>query len=71
MTLFLCIAPIAICIMMNLSLIYAFLLSVIFASIMSIKNGFTLKEIKAMVLGGVSECKNLYIVILLIEIASS
>jgi len=33
---------------------------------MSIKNGFTLKDIKTMVLAGVSECKNLYIVILLI-----
>lgn len=65
-TLFLCISPVIICIIMNLSLIYAFLLGIVFASIMSIKNGFTSQEIKSMVLSGVSECKNLYIVILLI-----
>jgi NhaC family Na+:H+ antiporter len=64
--LFLCIVPIVICIMVNLSLIYSFLLGVAFASTMSIKNWFTLKNIEIMVLVGVSECKNLYIVILLI-----
>lgn len=66
MTLFLCIVPIIACVIMNVSLVYAFLLSLTFASIMSIKNGFKLEEIKSMVLSGVSECKSLYTVILLI-----
>ncbi|HSQ90429.1 Na+/H+ antiporter NhaC family protein [Romboutsia sp.] len=66
MTLFLSIMPIIVCVIMNVSLVYAFLLSVIFTSIISIENGFELKEIKSMILSGVSECKSLYTVILLI-----
>lgn len=65
-TLFLCIIPIVLCVIMNLSLVYAFLFSVIFAILMSLKNGFTTDEIKTMILKDVIECRSLYIVVLLI-----
>lgn len=66
LTLFSCIMPIIICVIFNISLVYAFLLGIIFSSIICIKNGFKIYEIKEMVLKGVYECKSLYIVILLI-----
>ncbi|WP_042276648.1 Na+/H+ antiporter NhaC family protein [Faecalimicrobium dakarense] len=66
LTLFSCIMPIIVCTIMGISLVYAFLLGIIFSSIISIKNGFKIYEIKKMVLKGVYECKSLYIVILLI-----
>ncbi len=65
-TLFLCIVPIIICVIMDISLVYAFLLSNTFSSLMCMKNGISFKDIKSMVFSGVRECKNLYIVILLI-----
>lgn len=61
-----CITPILICALLNISLVYAFSLSVLFALIISLKNGFTIKELKQMILKEISECKSLYIVILLI-----
>ncbi|MCR8746319.1 Na+/H+ antiporter NhaC family protein [Romboutsia lituseburensis] len=61
-----CIAPIVICALSNISLVYAFLLSVLFAVIISLKNGFTIKELKQMILKEINECKSLYVVILLI-----
>lgn len=66
LTLFSCIMPIVVCVALDISLIYAFLLGIIFSSIISIKNGFKMYEIKEMVLKGVYEFKSLYIVILLI-----
>lgn len=64
--LIMCIVPILICALLNISLVYAFSLSVLFALIMSLKNGFTIKELKQMILNEINECKSLYIVILLI-----
>lgn len=61
-----CITPIVICALLNISLVYAFLLSVLFALIISLKNGFTIKELKHMILKEINECKTLYVVILLI-----
>lgn len=61
-----CITPIVICALLNISLVYAFLLSVLFALIISLKNGFTIKELKHMILKEINECKSLYVVILLI-----
>lgn len=61
-----CITPIVICALLNISLVYAFLLSVLFAVIISLKNGFTIKELKHMILKEINECKSLYVVILLI-----
>lgn len=61
-----CITPIVICTLLNISLVYAFLLSVLFAVIISLKNGFTVKELKHMILKEINECKSLYVVILLI-----
>lgn len=66
LTLFSCIIPIIVCVLFNISLVYAFLLGIIFSSIISIKNGFKIREIKEIILNGVYECKSLYIVILLI-----
>ena len=65
-TLVLCIVPIIICVVMDISLVYAFLLSNTFSCLMCIKNGISFKDIKSMVFGGINECKSLYIVILLI-----
>lgn len=66
LTLFLCIMPIVVCVILNIHLVYAFLLSVVFAVAMSLKNGFTKYEIKKMIIKEVMECKSLYLVILLI-----
>ncbi len=65
-TLFLCIVPIIVCVIMGISLVYAFLLSTTFSSLMCMKNGISFKDIKSMVFSGINECKSLYIVILLI-----
>ena len=65
-TLVLCIVPIIICVVMDISLVYAFLLSNTFSCLMCIKNGISFKDIKSMVFGGINECKSLYNVILLI-----
>lgn len=65
-TLFLCIVPIIICVLMDISLVYAFLLSNTFSSLICMKNGISFKDIKSMVFSGINECKSLYIVILLI-----
>ncbi|MGL5312705.1 MAG: Na+/H+ antiporter NhaC family protein [Peptostreptococcaceae bacterium] len=65
-TLFFCIAPIVMCILMNISLVYAFLVGICYVFFSSIKNGFEVNEVKQMILDGVWECRNLYVVILLI-----
>lgn len=64
--LFFCIAPIIMCILMNVSLVYAFLIGICYVFFSSIKNGFKVNEVKQMILDGVWECRNLYVVILLI-----
>lgn len=66
LNLFFCIAPIAMCVVMKISLVYAFFVGVTFACVSSIKSGFKVDEIKSMIIEGIWECKNLYIVILLI-----
>lgn len=63
-TLILCIMPIIVCVILNVSLVYAFLSSVLFAIVMSFKSGFSLEEIKIMILKEVRQCKSLYVVIL-------
>lgn len=60
------IIPIIVCVIAGISLIYAFLLSLIFITLTALKNGMDLKYIKTIIREGVLECKSLYVVILLI-----
>ncbi len=60
------IIPIIVCVIAGISLIYAFLLSLIFITLTALKNGMDLKYIKTIIREGVLECKSLYLVILLI-----
>ncbi len=57
---------IGICIVLNRSLLWAFFVSIIFSLFMFVRIGFSFNELKHMVIKGVKECKNLYILILLI-----
>ena len=66
LTLLFCIAPIIVCIVMKLSLVYAFLVGIIFVFFSSIRSGYKSNDMKRMILDGVWECRNLYAVILLI-----
>lgn len=60
------IIPIIVCVISGNSLIYAFLLSLIFITLTALKNGMELKYIKKIIREGILECKSLYVVILLI-----
>ncbi|RDY23340.1 sodium:proton antiporter [Romboutsia maritimum] len=62
----LCILSIVICVIKDISLIYAFVVGIIYTTIVSLKSGFKLKEIKSMAYEGVKECSSLYLIILLI-----
>lgn len=58
--------PIILCVIFDISLVYAFLLGVFSTSIISIKSGYTKTEIKNIIFKGLADCKSLYVVILLI-----
>ncbi len=54
------------CVILNISLVYGFLGSIIVASQILMRRGFSYKEIGKMILEGIMECKTLYLLILLI-----
>lgn len=60
------IIPIIVCVISGISLIYAFLLSLILITLTALKNGMELKYIKKIIREGILECKSLYVIILLI-----
>lgn len=66
-----CIALIAFCVLLNISLIYGFAAGILLCcSIFSYK-GFTVNEMLGMMKKGLSECKVLYVLILLIGVTVS
>lgn len=58
--------PIMLCVILDISLVYAFFVGVLSTSIISVKSGYTKTEIKSIIFKGILDCKSLYIVILLI-----
>lgn len=54
------------CVLFNISLVYGFLGSIIFTSLVLLKRGFSFIEIGNMIFEGIMECKTLYVLIMLI-----
>lgn len=54
------------CVWFKVSLVYGFAISIILCCIIFIRKGFSLKELSSMMMKGLSECKILYVLIMLI-----
>lgn len=54
------------CILINISLVFGFLISIIITSILIMKRGYDIKQLLSMIIKGLSECKTLYLLIILI-----
>lgn len=61
-----CIGLIAGCVLLNISLVFGFLVSIIMSCFMFFNKGFKFKELLIMMKIGLAECRILYLLILLI-----
>lgn len=61
-----CIGLIAGCVLLNISLVFGFVVSIIMSCFIFVNKGFTPKELVVMMKNGLAECRILYLLILLI-----
>ncbi|MDF2890590.1 MAG: Na+/H+ antiporter NhaC [Clostridia bacterium] len=66
-----CITMIAVCVLLNISLIYGFIAGILLCCTIFTHKGFKLPELLKMMKNGLGECKILYVLILLIGVTVS
>jgi len=67
----LCIAIIAGCVLLNVSLVYGFAISITLCIVFFMYKGFSASELFFMIVSGIMECRLLYVIILLIGVTVS
>jgi len=61
-----CVLLIVSCVLLNLSLVYGFAISIVLSCFIFFMKGFSIRKLANMMLSGLNECKTIYILILLI-----
>ena len=61
-----CVLLIVSCVLLKLSLVYGFAVSIVLSCIIFFMKGFSIRKLVNMMLCGLNECKTIYILILLI-----